>query len=309
MELATQHDLSFVCESNNNFGENLSMFKPEAQQFLSAIYDTLEREQYVDYFVNRQFRSTILCLKDCKPDNAIQQASIKKIYYRAGYALQDKEQDGETITELKIRNSNTPIREKATVALLRTLADSSQTSLSFDEWAAEANEKYASEFDKPVETQLMGILPLLIRRDFVKYWPHKPSAIKHVAEIPHVYKHARFWGQNKDGNGFCNYFGESLKPLPRQLSLIIDLMDGKHTRTQISEALRKAFLDGDLILSNKNIAELLKQYEEDKPVPNYSLSEKRNVVHRLTPEQLDALVEQAMKANYDLLVKMQLSVQ
>lgn len=308
MDLANTHGLAYVCESNNNFAEDLSVFKPEARQFLSTIQNAVVREQYVDYFVNRQFRSSILCRQECKPDADVQRASIKHIHYRAGYRLQEKQQDGENITELKIRNNTIPIKDKATIALLRVLLKSSEISLDFDGWVAQAQSQFADQFSDSVEKHLGDVLPLFIRRDLLKYWPHKPDAMKQVADKPKVYKHARFWGQNNKGNGLCNYFGESLAKLPRQLAVVVHLMDGEHSRAQIGEVLREAFLDGRLVLSDKNIAELLNQYEEGKQPPRYSLGQKHETVQRLTSQQLDHLVTQAMTANCELLVNLQLSM-
>ncbi len=296
MDSAKEHNLTYVCETNDSYSDDLSYFKPDARKFLTTVPDRIVRDQYIDYLISRQFRSTVICLNDCKPSMDIKQAVYKELYYRPTYQLTEQDKDGKKVLNARGKTFGFNVENKNMEAILRSLRKSKETGLNFEEWVSEAQaQDVGSDFDKASwEKFLANQLQVLINKGFVRAWPMQPEAINTIEDKPKVFNYVRNFNSDEDANSASNYFGDSLGTLSKQVRLILPYLDGKHDRAKLAEIVQAAILDGELLLPNDLMARLLGQFKEGESVPSYSRLEKISVVQRLDKKQLLDIATQVL---------------
>jgi len=84
MKEAMAHGLAYVGESSADPNYWLRISDPARETIRKMSTDQLEREQYIDFLVNRTFRSTVLCRSEAAPDAASPASSRIRDVYVAG---------------------------------------------------------------------------------------------------------------------------------------------------------------------------------------------------------------------------------
>ncbi len=296
MDTAKDHNLNYVCETNDSYSDDLSYFKPDARKFLMTVNDRVERDQYIDYLISRQFRSTVLCLQDCKPDQATKEEAYTNLYFRPTYQLEEKEEEGKKMLHAKGRSFGFNVNNKNMEAVLRSLRTSEETGLNLKEWA-DAAKNYLTDTDLADdgwENFILSQMQVLINKGFVRCWPVKPEAVNRIEDKPKVFSYVKDFSRDEDANSASNYFGDSLGTLSKQVRLILPLLDGNHSLDDLAKTVQDAILEGELLLPNDLMAKLLGQFQEGQEVPRYSRLEKISVVQRMDKVQLLDIAKQVL---------------
>jgi methyltransferase-like protein/2-polyprenyl-3-methyl-5-hydroxy-6-metoxy-1,4-benzoquinol methylase len=275
---AARHGLQYVCESEAHEAELDNLAPPIAEKVREWSADAIEREQYLDFVLNRMFRRTLLCHADAALDRTMKPETMRRLYASSGCKPLAPEPDlrpnvSETFrTERgKTFSSSHPVAKAAVVAL----AASWPRAASFDELLGDVCRRIGSGSE--AESVLPDLLHALFWSGVVSLHVTPPRCTNVVSERPCASELAR--RQAANGLLVANQRGRVLKlddPFARFLLLHVD---GAHNRQALVR-----LLDGEVAAGRLTIQ------VDDQPVPDA----------RRIPAVLEAIVEHHLRRMAEL---------
>ena len=223
---------------------------------ISAMFEKtpmLRQEQYMDFLTNRMFRCTLACRAEVPLDRLIKAERVRELWLGLYDKLELPEIDYNSDEPAKFQEAGRTVTAKApiTKAALVTLTKAWPASLAFPELLQTAARRLEMELGSPpadleVEsTRLSTDLLKLLARGILKSFIHPPEFVTIASEMPVATPVARLQAITKGVSTNRLHRQVPLEPLAR---VIVPLLDGRHDRAALQQAIRVANEKGDVQL-------------------------------------------------------------
>ncbi len=246
--LAFQRGLSYVGDTSisSMFVDNLSK---EASGKLKAVNNIVQQEQYMDFILNRRFRSSLLCHKDRAVNRNLKPASIMN------YALSTLIQpDGEAhdpkqpVTFRAPGGATFTSASEIAATLYLTLSESGKRPV----WAADLVKKVQKKLklksSDAVEATLIQAGLQLALRGFIALHSDAPAFVEIVSEKPVASPLARYQASLPGCASVTNVLSATIGT-DVLTAFCLALLDGTNTTDDLIEAAVEKALSGAITIS------------------------------------------------------------
>jgi len=278
MEEAHTHGLAYVAESGADADPWVRISKPVREEIAKMSADRLEREQYLDFLVNRTFRSSVLCLTEAADVTKSPSPNhIRRLQVAGNPPEVDDGKNAQGLPRFKFGEGNYQVvlSDPRSIAVLRHLRRAWPASVPFAELVTAYINQSAID---PGQNKAVEALERLVEAYYglgiVELWTGPCNRISPTPGIyPRATRYARWQAVHNVPVISLRHSAANLDDAFRQL---LPLLDGTHDRKALAaEILRRSQTDGGTAWPNK------------------------------TPKELDQLIESALKlmAGSSLLLK------
>ncbi|MGA3169874.1 MAG: class I SAM-dependent methyltransferase [Chthoniobacteraceae bacterium] len=275
IERAEAHDLQYLGEAQ--FGimalEAARGVKPEIWgTLLQVCQTTIEREQYLDFLRNRQFRQTLLVHKDAVIDRSLSPEYMTRLYVssiaRPKAPMNIESSEPESI-ELP-SGASIPVRQPLMKAAVTHLNEIRPAAISFTELRKAARARLAPREGQDDEalikqdTATLGNgLRSLYSLNFIELSSIPPATSPEVSGQPAASPLARYQAQR---GGTVTNRRHRLIPMTEFDRRILQQLDGSHTTQDLHKLVSDLIKNGTLTLArpaNGHVDELIDKTIED----------------------------------------------
>lgn len=237
--------LQFLAESEFH-AMSMQGLTEDAVKFLEEIEDTIEREQYLDFFRGRFFRQTLICHEDLKINRNIEASNLDSLILASSLQPQNAEINP---VEQKIEKFTSnkgfgieidhPLTKSALMKLYEAWGGGvNLTSLLRDARIALENNGYTTD---DWETQLNTTKSILFQiyqgSDLIEVHTHRPKTNQTVSEKPEINDVARW--QVDVGDTATTLFGINISIDDPVSAKLLELMDGTRNKEDLAQQIEK----------------------------------------------------------------------
>lgn len=238
VSLMDTNGLSYFAEANPSTA-NPDKLRPEVRKAIFEISDDpLVREQYIDFVEKRRFRASLICLSDADPLPQYDRTAMRDM--RISSTLRPaSEFDPKTTDPIRFsgKHGGLDINHPLTKAVLSILAERGLCGMQYSELLDSAAELTDARAANDIE-QSEEFLIRMFRAEFITLHSCAEKFTMSVSKTPAVSAFARF--QASRGSNFVTTLGESNLDIDNEfVAEILKLCDGKRTRNDIAEQLKK----------------------------------------------------------------------
>ncbi len=284
MEMAKEHDLQFLGESNLPSMITSNLPAKAAEALTQLTNDVHHRSQYTDFVTNRMFRQSLLCRKDAKPNRNIDPNRLVNAYFAGAFHVEDPAQNQNLSPEVEVafkcaNGRKLQSKNSALKAMLFTLGEAWPCALSAKEICERIDRRLSEtlvvgEQEKVPTAHLVtsNLLQMMVRGDIeFRFVPDRFAS--EVSEFPKTTDLTRLQAATGQALTTQRHSMINLDPLTR---LLVQSVDGTKSKADLVQHVANLAKDGKLNISVKG----------EKPVD-------LNAVHRAT---IDKILEQLRKA-------------
>lgn len=259
MEMAREHNLQFLSESNLASMVTSNLPKKAAEALTKLTTDVHHRSQYTDFVTNRMFRQTLLCHSSAKIDRHINNDKLEGARFAGAFTLNDPKLAGDLggDVEITFKCSNgrgLTTKNVALKALLFALTDSWPTSLSIEELCAKVDTQLqglvvVGEAESPaVETLVnVNIMQMLVRGD-IEFKYIADRFVGTLSDHPRVSELSRLQAKQKSVLTTQRHTMISPDALTQ---IVIPELDGTNTKADLVKHMTKLTEEGILKVNIK----------------------------------------------------------
>lgn len=255
---AEKHGLKFLSESEYLFPYTKSMSEEVLEFFENSSRDTIEFEQYSDFFYCRRFRQTLLCKKDVITESRVTPPQIKDLYILSLLKPTSQNLDlnpNAFVQFLDAKGNKLDIGHNLTKVALALLVRAGSHPVKFDNLIEKANEVLQTQgvviedLEKEAEITASIFLQLFSPNE-LKFYDTEAKFLDYVSENPIVNKFAR-WQAKNHSNLVLNFYGVGLTVQDNFVRTLLTLLDGTRTREELIAELTE-FVRSDAERDNKD---------------------------------------------------------
>jgi len=241
---ANTHNLSYVGDSNLAW-MYVDNMPPKAAETLKAINDIVAQEQYMDFILNRRFRSTILCRADRPLNRNLRREQIMDYFLTINPAMEISGDDPKKDITFKIGPNSFTTHEETTGTLFLELAACGNRAIAATDLVARVQKKLNLPSPDPVREVLMSHGLPLVLKGYVLLRSDSPDFAAEVSDKPVAFPLARMEASMPGRNSVTNVLGHSL-PSDIVGSAVLKNLDGTKTRDDIAGILTALVKNGTL---------------------------------------------------------------
>ena len=260
MKMSKSYNLNYLGEANIHtmYVGNLPA---KAAEKLQTINDIVRTEQYMDFILNKRFRSTLLCHDNIQLNRNINIDIIKKFYSACKVlpAIPEGENDLANSFESTSfyfdgsKDSNISTSSPIMKAIFYTYYENIGNPLKLEELLKQAAKKLPTFSTKDFEIEFASNVGRLVFGGYIKLFTSKPHSIFKISTRPKVSGLARYQASKAALNKMwiTNQINEVF-PLQTHEKYITELLDGKSDIKIIQEKILQKFIDGTLTAQDGN---------------------------------------------------------
>ena len=237
---AEKHDLRFLSEIEY-FTKKDTSYNSTIREFLQAFGDDVtRREQYIDFFINRRFRQTLLCRKEIEVSTEPKVEFLQNLRIGADVRAKSEQCNFEPkMSEIFIGKQDTQfeIDHSLTKAALVHLGEIYPHSINFAELAEKACKKTGIEFSENDERILGEVLMQIYTVGLVNFCVHEPVYADQPGEKPLVGKFIK-WQIENGFAAITNLRFENIRIENEFARKLLVLFDGTRTREDVLQKLK-----------------------------------------------------------------------
>lgn len=278
-EALQKHGLAYVGDSSvtTMFVGNLP---PKAAESLSAIKDLVQQEQYIDFVMNRRFRTSVICKSGAAIKRDIPSAKILDYYLTAGMRPVDANPD--CSKPVKFVSNDGKASFTANLPLFATIFHeifkSGNRPISIDDLTEKVRKRLPDATSEAVRAVLLENGMRLALGGFLTLHMNSPAFESKVNAKPVANPFARLQAQRAGCKSVTSLTGGMIS-LDGLACMVVALLDGKNTVDDVVASLVQDALDGEITVADKGEA------IKDKAVLTVKLKEvASNVVSYLAQE-------------------------
>lgn len=250
--LANRYELAYVGDTaiTSMFSGNLP---PKATQKLQAVNDIVEQEQYMDFVVNRRFRTSILCKNAHVVNRTLSRDKIMEFYLSSVMKPDDANADPKKPVFFKNPSGgqfNTT--SEISGALYLELAAHGMKPVKAEDLVKTVQKKLKIDKADTVREQLVDAAMQLMLRGFIKIHSDSPDFVTKVSKKPVAFPFARFQAENDKTTKCVTNAMQGMVNTDMFVNMCIALLDGEHTKEDIIESITQDVLSGKVSLSREN---------------------------------------------------------
>ncbi|MCC2646882.1 MAG: seryl-tRNA synthetase [Rickettsiaceae bacterium] len=228
----------------------------KAMNQLQSLGDIVRTEQYMDFIINRKFRTTLLCHKNKKLNRNITPNILKKFYFSANLS-------GENISESNVQgskemtffitgNESTTVSTNSEVMKIALYTMySTNSDYTTNELVNIVAEKLKIKNTSKIEEELLTNFAALVLKGYAKFSVEPPLYITNISDKPkvsdvalyHAKLENRFWSINQ------KHFKVALNVVDK---LIMQCLDGKHDIKSIENFIFDNYKQGVININIKD---------------------------------------------------------
>lgn len=202
--------------------------------------DAVERDQYMDFLMNRQFRRSVLCRSEAMTAaNGSSASQIRKLYV-AGNLTETKvgtNAAGRLAIQFGVENDQVQLSDPRPIAALRHLRSAWPSAVAFSELAAAALAQAPMDQQDPEKNALAlsHVIETCHSMGIVELWTHPTSHISPVAgPLPRATRWARWQAVHLPRVTTLRHTGVNVEEIIRH---VLPLLDGTRDRQALAEEL------------------------------------------------------------------------
>jgi SAM-dependent methyltransferase/methyltransferase-like protein len=267
---AEKHNLQFLGESDYIVRQR-NQSSPKVQEFFDSISrNTIEYEQYSDFFDCRRFRQTLLCRKDAAVKSEIKPADVSGLYISSQLKPTSPEIDlnPDSFKEFVSKKGEpVTIGHVLTKMALVFLLGLGSHPIKFEELIEKSAEILRAQGfiieDLAKESEITALLFLkLYSPNAIRFHLAPSNALDYVSERPMVSKFA-VWQASHEGVIF-SYHGGVMSVKNHLFYSLVNLLDGTRTKEDLLAELTKIANSNEEITEKEQVlAELPQNLERD----------------------------------------------
>ncbi|MDQ3087861.1 MAG: class I SAM-dependent methyltransferase [Acidobacteriota bacterium] len=264
-----KNDLKFLSEAEIH-ARSTQTFAPEVREFLDAIDDVIEREQYLDFLRGRVFRQTLFCHREVTLNYGLEPSILDK--FQLTSAIHPKSENPEFTTskvEKFVGNKGLgiEINHPLTKTALFYLGQIWGQSIGFPELLQTAKQMLeAQDFaDKDWEAQLKTARAILFQicfnTDLIDLSLYQPKAFTESSEKPRINALARW--QLADANNVATLLNKDIKIEDEVSRHLLELLDGTRNRHDLLTQMSEFIKTSDAVQDKQELLDNLPNWLED----------------------------------------------
>ena len=249
---AGDHGLRFFAEAAFE-GMVLDNFPAKSAELLANVDDMIEREQYIDFLLNRTLRESLLCHDRIPCDSSVDASRVRTLYVAS--ALRPHGADHE-FSRAEAASFETPegtviaVAGRVNKAALHHLLGCWPKPVAFGALLAAAR-SFAGAEEADDEDQLAQFLLTAFGRKFIQLHAHEPGFTTEISERPLASPWAR--RQAEDGPVVTNLLHDNVHLDDPACFHLLPLLDGRNDQAELGAYLAEMAARGQLGESGKNV--------------------------------------------------------
>ena len=264
-----ENGLQFLSEAEIHARSNQT-FAPEVREFLDALDDVIEREQYLDFLRGRVFRQTLFCHREVTLNYKLEPSILDK--FQLTSAIHPKSENPELTTskvEKFIGNKGLgiEINHPLTKTALFYLGQIWGKSIGFSELLQQAKEMLeAQDFaEEDWETQFKTahaiFFQICFNTDLIDLSLYQPTAFTELSETPKVNALARW--QMSDAKNVATLLNKDIKIDDEVSRHLLELLDGTRNRQDLLSQMSSFIKTNDEVENKQELLDNLPNWLED----------------------------------------------
>lgn len=263
IDMAKKHNLQYLGDTKvqTMFIGNLQ--NNNATKVLSSINDIVRSEQYMDFIMNRRFRTTLLCQQTNKLNRSITPELLDKFYLIPQFTA-DKPEDEASLSDPLVttqfniiaanaHDANFTTSSPVLKAIFYAAIDNCVNPLTMNQLAQIANTKLPQFSQAEFKHELTKVIGQLILAGYYIFYDTKPKHFAKISNKPLVTDLVRYQAKNADVNKIwvTNQLN-ALVGLQLYDKYVIELLDGKHEIVEIEQEIFNKLLSGVFVAQQDN---------------------------------------------------------
>ena len=252
---ASRHNLQYLGDAEIT-SMYLGNYSAKIQQTLKKLTDIVRLEQYLDFLVNRRFRSSLMChggiplMRNISSEKLMEFHFSSKYVPMDGYQSVDLDADADTVFSLPGRASTFTSHSRIMTAIICVLGENSMRCWTLNDLVSVAAERLAGTSQDEIKRVFMASMGQVVLSGILNIAPEPARYALEISEKPEVYPVARQFILTKDS--VPNILHEPVF-LPKDVRVIMKYLDGQHTIDEIATSLLPYFESGELTFSENNV--------------------------------------------------------
>lgn len=271
-EFASQlakNNLKFLSEAEIH-ARSTQTFAPEVREFLDAIDDVIEREQYLDFLRGRAFRQTLFCHKEVALNHKLEPSILDKFYLASDIRPQSENPEFTTSKVEKFvgnKGLGVEINHPLTKTALLYLGQIWGQSIGFTELLQKAKQMLEVESfaDKDWEAQFKTARAILFQicfnTDLIDLSLYQPTAFIESSEKPRINALAR--RQLADANNVATLLNKDIKIEDEVSRHLLELLDGTRNRQDLLVQMSEFIKASEAVEDKQELLDNLPNWLED----------------------------------------------
>lgn len=280
MKEADKHNLQYVGDASVASMYSGNLPKPIAEK-LAEVKDIIRAEQYMDFVLNRRFRSTILCHKNIQLNRNITGNSMDKLYFstkitpeKAIDLVNIDSNDSLEFYYMGNKDNKLNTTHPTLKALLYTFFETGNYALSPKELAVKIKEKLPKQkiSDDQIMVDIMSNITRLVFSGYLNIASKRVEFHSKPSKQPKLWDLARAQIEAKQ-NWVSSMIHEKITLSPLDF-FILKHLDGKHSYEQLIDELLKHIENKEITVNqnDKPVTDLKAAKEILKPYLEHSLN-------------------------------------
>lgn len=264
-----ENGLQFLSEAEIH-ARSTQTFAPEVREFLDAIDDVIEREQYLDFLRGRVFRQTLFCHQEITLDQRLEPAILDK--FQLTSAIRPKSENPDFTTDkvekfVGNKGLGIEINHPLTKTALAYLGQIWGKSIGFPALLEKAKEILeARNFaDKDWETQFKTahaiFFQICFNTDLIDLSIYQPTAFTDVSEMPKINALARW--QMADAKNVATLLNKDIKIEDVVSQRLLEILDGTRNRNDLLVQMSAFIKTNDEVENRQELLDNLPNWLED----------------------------------------------
>jgi len=243
-ELLRQNNLQYLAEAELHAMGTQSL-SAEAREFIEALDDPIEREQYLDFFRGRVFRQTLFCREEIELNRAPDPSAMNKFLLSSSIRALSETPELATPQREKfvgMKNAGIEIDHPLTKAALVHLGESWGRAIPFSELLQKAKERIeklgfqTENWDEQFYITSAILLQICRGTPLVELHLFQPEVLTETSETPRVNRLA-VW-QLPQANNVLTLLNLDVKIEDDVSRRLLEICDGTRVRAEIEREMR-----------------------------------------------------------------------
>ncbi len=259
MTHAMKHKLQYLGDASIS-SMYLGNLPPKVSEKLAEIKDIVRVEQYMDYFTNRRFRSTMLCKANVQLNRSLNFNDIEKFYVSMRAQPEKLESEvklEDSLDTLKFYfNNNKDVNISTSSpfmkAIIYTMSEHSHTMLKIDDILKLAAKKLKNAKPEDLKNDFMNNAMKLVLSGYMIISADAPKHAAKTTEKPVVFDLVRFQCEHTP-----NFWITNLKHERLAINIFdkfaLRYLDGKNNMDKLKELMLSHVIKGDITISRDNV--------------------------------------------------------
>jgi methyltransferase-like protein/cyclopropane fatty-acyl-phospholipid synthase-like methyltransferase len=241
-----ENGLQYLCETELH-AMSVKNFPPAVQEFINRIEDTVEREQYIDFFLGRVFRQTLFCREKIDLNRHPEPSAMDKFLVASSIrpAAENPELSVQKPEKFAAgKGFGIEIDHPPTKTAFNILGNSWAQAVPVTELLRRSREElektdYApADWEKEFGITRAIMFQIVQATDLIKLHVFQPEAVQEVSRMPQINELAR-WQITEETDSVTTLFAINIEIDDEVSRHLLKLLDGTRDRRRLLEDLRE----------------------------------------------------------------------